>query len=262
MNDTTRRILGMVFGLITGLAYGLVAHLINMFFLRGIPLFYTDPPAIGMLFTGINVALIGLITAWPEDSLPGVLLGSLVGSLTGTLFSLRGMSGDINFFAGLFILLIMTFLPRAFIFLPVAALIRWVLAVWSGEFRSIAFSVRKLAFSLFSLLLFAGLVGTLSLYPSYARQSLIQTNQLIQVGMLAPNTESLPAPLRKVDGFIQGARGSYTLELSDNPDLLPVQRPIAPAREQEYAVFVRFENGFRFGCAFTPTFPEPSCGRY
>jgi hypothetical protein len=39
-------------------------------------------------------------------------------------------------------------LPRAFIFLPVAALIRWVLAVWAEEFRGIQFSVRKLALSL------------------------------------------------------------------------------------------------------------------
>ncbi len=102
----------------------------------------------------------------------------------------------------------------------------------------------------------------LSLYSGFGRQALTQANELVQLGMLAPDSDSLPAALKHVDGFIQGAQGAYTLELSDNPDLLPVQRPIAPYGEQEFAVFVRFENGFRFGCAFTSTFPNPSCGNY
>jgi hypothetical protein len=109
---------------------------------------------------------------------------------------------------------------------------------------------------------FVGLVGTLSLYSSYARQSLTQTNQLIQAGMQAADTDSLPEPLKKVTGFTQAARGVYTLELTDNPDILPIQRPIAPPGAQEFGVIVRFDNGFRFGCTFTPTFPEPSCGLY
>ena len=262
MNDTTRRILGLVLGLITGLVYGLVVQLINPFFLREVPLFYTDPLAIRILFTMINAALVGLITAWPEDDLPGVLSGSLIGALVSTLLSLRGMGGGFDFYAGLFVLLVMTFLPRAFVFLPAAALIRWVVSVWAGEFRSIQFSVRKLALSLVSLILFVGVIGSLSLYSGYARQSLTQTNQLILAGMQAQNEEDLPEPLKKVNGFIPNARGEYTLQLTNNPDILPIQRPIAPPGEQEYGVIVRFENGFRFGCAFTPTFPEPSCGLY
>ena len=261
MNDTTRRILGLVFGLLTGLAYGLVAHLINPIFLRGVPLFYTDPPVLNILFTTINVGVVGLLVAWPDDDIPGVLLGSLVGALLSTLLLLRDTSSGAEF-AGLFVLLVMTFLPRAFVFIPVAALIRWVLAVWANEFRSIEFSIPKLALSLLTLLVFVGVIGALSLYPSFARQSLLQTNQLVIAGMQAPDTESLPDPLKKVSGFTGSARGDFTLELSDNPDILPVQRPIAPPGAQEYAVFVRFENGFRFGCAFTPTFPNPACGIY
>ncbi len=262
MNDTTRKIMGLVFGLITGLAYGLVAQMINPIFLRGIPLFYTDPPVTGILFTTITAGVVGLITAWPEDGIPGVLFGSLAGALLTTLLSLRGMSGGMEFYAGLFVLLVMTFLPRAFIFLPVAGLIRWVLAVWAEEFRSIQFSVRKLVLSLFALIVFVGLVGTLSLYSSYARESLAKTNQLVQAGMQAEDTDSLPEPLKKVTGFTQAARGAYTLELTDNPDILPIQRPIAPPGAQEYGVIIRFDNGFRFGCTFTLTFPEPSCGLY
>jgi hypothetical protein len=72
----------------------------------------------------------------------------------------------------------------------------------------------------------------------------------------------LPEALKPVDGFLQGARGAYSLELSDNPDLLPVQRPISDYSVQEYAVFVRFENGYHFGCAFTPPLTSPFCGIY
>ncbi len=262
MNDTTRKIMGLVIGLITGLAYGLVAHLINPIFLWGIPLFYSDPPVTSILLTTITAGVVGLITAWPEDGIPGVLFGSLVGALLSTLLSLRGMNGGMEFYAGLFVLLVMTFLPRAFIFLPVAALIRWVLAVWAEEFRSIQFSIRKLVLSLLALIVFVGLVGTLSLYTSYARQSLAQTNELIQAGMQVADKDKLPEPLKKVTGFTQAARGAYTLQLTANPDILPIQRPIAPPGAQEYGVIIRFENGFRFGCTFTPTFPEPSCGLY
>lgn len=263
MSDSTRRILGMVFGLIIGLTYSLVSHLINNLFLPGVPLYYPDPGlTTSILLTCLNGALIGLVASWPEDTLPGIILGSLVGALVTTIYSLRGMNGGLDFFSGLFVLLVMTFLPRALLFLPIAGLTRWVLGLWKEEFQTITFSVRRLTLSLLSLVLIAGLVGAFSLYPRYARQVLAQMDQLIQAGMQTTNEENLPVSLKQVSGFTQGARGVYSLELSDNPDLLPVQRPMASYNDQEYAVFVRFENGFRFGCVFISSLPDPTCGTY
>lgn len=263
MNDITRRILGTVFGLIISLSYALVANLINPLFLPDVPLYHPDPGlTVSILLTCLTGALIGLIASWPEEALPGVLLASLVGTFVVIIYSLRSMSGGLEFFSGFFVLLVMTFLPRAFLFLPIAGLIRWVLSIWAQEFQTVSFSVQRLALSLLSLVLIAGLVGAFYLYPRYARQSLTQMDQLIQMGMQIPDEENLPTPLKKVSGFARGARGAYTLELSDNPDLLPVQRPIASYSDQEFAIFVRFENGYRFGCVYTSSVPDPSCGAY
>jgi len=263
MNDASRRIFGLVIGLLIGLAYGLVANLINPFYLPGIPLYY---PTVGVTATIVLEALaggvIGLLAAWPEDVLPGLIISSLVGALLTTLFSLYGRSGGTDYFLSLFVLLVMTFLPRTFLFLPMAAAVRWILSVWSNELQSLSFSIPKLALSVVGIIVLAGLLGTLSLYPAFARQALTQTHALVQAGMQARAPDDLPAVLKDVDGFLQGARGAYTLDLSDNPDLLSVQRPIAAEGGQEYAVFVRFENGFRFGCAFTPTYDDPACGEY
>ena len=263
MSDTSRRILGLVFGLIVGLTYGLISRLANVLLLPGVPLYYPGPGlAIDILLSGLNGGLIGLIAAWPEDALPGILLSSLVGALTTTLYSLQGRSGGLEYYSGLFVLLVMTFLPRAFIFLPIAGLTRWVLSIWANEFQGISFSVRRLALSLATLVLLGGIAGILSLYPQFARQSLVQMNQLVLAGLEAANTGDLPQPLQAVSGFMQAAQGGYSLELSDNPDRLPIQRPIGPYGEQEYAVIVRFENGYRFGCVFTPSYKNPACGNY
>jgi hypothetical protein len=246
-----------------GLAYGLVSETINLIFLPGVPLFNPGPSPLGsIVLTTLGGGIIGLLAAWPEETLPGILLASLAGALLTVILTLDSIGGGLDAFAGTFVLLVMTFLPRAFLFLPMAALVRWVLGVWANELESVSFSVRKMALAALGLMLVSGLAGLLSLYPSFARQALLKTNALVQKGMQSQSVEGLTETLKPVDGFLQGARGSYTLELSDNPDILPVQRPIGPYGEQEYVVFVRFENGFRFGCAFTPTHEDPSCGEY
>jgi len=260
MNDKTRRTLGFVFGLLLGLSYALVSYWINPLFLPEIQLYYPDPgPTINILLTCLNGGLIGLVAAWPEESLPGILAGSLVGGLTTTLYPLRDATGGLDYYSGMFVLLVLTFLPRAALFLPIAGLTRWVLGVWTEELQTVTFSIRRLVLSLLSLVLISGLVGLLSLYPRYARQVLVQMDQIVLAGMQASDSDSLPEPLKKVDGFDQFAVGDYTMQLSDNPDLLPVQRPIASYNEQEYVVYVRFANGYRFGCVFTPAAPNPSC---
>ena len=215
-----------------------------------------------MLLAGVGGAILGLIAAWPEEALPGMILSSLAGSFLTVLLYLSPLRGGLDVTSGTVVVMVVTFLPRAFLFLPMAALVRWALGVWSDELESVSFSVKKLALSVTALVIAAGLVGLFSLYPGYARQALAQANEMVQQGMLASDADSLPVALKPVDGFLQGAKGSYSLELIDNPDWLPVTRPTASNGEQEYAVFVRFENGFRFGCAFTQNYENPSCGNY
>lgn len=263
MNDKSRRIFGLVIGLLMGLAYGLVAQLINVICLPGVPLYHPGSGVVGSILMSVaGGGVIGLFAAWPEEAMPGILLSSLVGALLTVILSFPELGGGTDALWGTLVLTVMTFLPRAFLFLPMAALVRWVLSVWEKELQSVSFSMKKMALSVGALVVAAGIVGLFSLYPGFGRYALANTNELVKQGMLAQDTASLPEELEPVDGFLNGAQGTYTLELSDNPDILPVQRPIGPYGEQEYAVFVRFENGFRFGCAFTPTYDDPSCGEY
>ncbi len=246
-----------------GLAYSLVALNINQLALPAIPL-YQPPPGrwITFLATVILGGLLGLIAAWPEDAIPGVLFSALAGILLTSLFNIfLGESGT-GTVAGALIVLFLTFLPRAMLFLPLAAITRWLLGFWAEELRDINFSVKKIALSLLGVLLLASLTGVLSLYPRQARASLIKTNELVQLGLQASNPESLPQELKPLFGFIEAATGPYTLRLSDNPDALPITRPIAAYNETEYAVLVRFENGYRFACVFSPPDPRAYCGNY
>jgi len=206
--------------------------------------------------------LLGLLAAWPEEATPGVLLSSLVGALGTTLITLLGRDIALEFAPGMFVLLVITFLPRAIFFVPIGMLIRWGLHVWTVEFQSVTFSIRKLVLTTAVILLVAGAAGALSLYSRQAREALFSTNELIKAGLLAASPEDLPEPLRTVDGYYQGARGIYSLQLSDNLDMIPVQRPVAGFGVREYAVLVRFENGYRFGCVFTPPHPDPACQVY
>lgn len=263
MNDTSRRIVGLVCGLLMGMAYGLVSIYINPLFLPEIPLLQPDIGRFtSLVLITLSSGLLGLLAAWPEDALPGVLLSSLVGAVVSSIYSLLSLGGGVEFVSGFLILAVITFFPRAFVFLPLAALTRWVLGVWGNELQSLSFSTRKLALSLLGLVLITGLVGVLSLYSRDGRQVLRATNDLVMAGMLAQDSAGLPEALESVDGFLQGARGLYTLQLNNNPDRLPIQRPMTNYYEEEYAVIVRFQSGYRFGCAFTPPFTTPYCTSY
>jgi hypothetical protein len=266
MSDFSRRSLGVVFGMLMGLSYGLVSQTINRIALPDIPLNSPEPGLVGTILLSILAGgLIGLCAAWTEETISGVVLSALAGAIlttAGAVYFARYTAGGSESVAGIFVLMVITFLPRAVLFLPVAGLLRWVLNAWKNELRDVRFSTRRLALGLLLLVAAGAGAGTFSLYPQDARYALQKTDDLIQAGMPAQSREDLPEALRPVDGFLQGAQGSYRLSLSENPDLLPVQRPIAAYGVQEYAVFVVFENQFRFGCAFTPPNPEPACGEY
>ena len=266
MSDSPRRILGAVLGLVLGLSYGLASQLVNLIALPGVPLYHPAPGLVGTILLIILAGgLIGLLIAWPEEPFPGVLMGALAGAILSTIASIASVNEitpNAEKAIGFYTILFITFLPRAILFLPAAGLLRWVIGIWQNELQSVKFSVPKLAAGVLVLAVVALGAGLLSLYPQEWRRSLEVTNQLIQAGQRVTDASGLPDPLKKVDGFLQGAQGPYTLTLSDNPDILPVQRPMAAPSVTEYAVLVNYKNGYHFGCAFTPPHPDPACGVY
>lgn len=262
MSHKSRRVIGLILGAGMGLIYGLVSLNINFLALPGIPLM--EPP-LGRPLTAILIAanggLFGLLAAWPDETISGILLSAIVGGLLSTVSS--AFSGlALDNLIGSFAVLFFSFFPRAVLFVLIAWPLRRALNLWNEELASVTFSTRRLATSVLLLLVVAAGAGALYLYPKEARQALTSMDQLVRAALPATRLEDLPEPLRPVERLLQNAQGAYVLEWSDNPDLLPVKRPMADYGVQESLVVAYFKNGYVFGCAYTPPHTEPSCGTF
>ena len=263
MSERSRRSLGAIFGVAMGLVYALVAQNINPLLLPGVPL-YLPPPGrfTTILLTILLGGLLGLVAAWPEDAIPGVLYSALAGIVVTSLYSIFLAEGGDHQVFGMLIIFIFTFLPRAVLFIPMSATIRWAVSVWQAELQTVTFSVTKLALSLGLVLLLAGLVGLFSLYSRQGREALRTTHALLQQAQQSSSAAELPEEIKAVDGFSQAGVGAYKLRLSDDPDKLPIARVAAAYGETEYAVLVRFDNGFRFACVYGEPGTPPVCRAY
>jgi hypothetical protein len=255
MEDTVRRRSGFMLGFILGLAYGAVANLINRIYLPGIPLYVPPPGTFGLiLLTAFMFGLLGLLSAWTEESVPGILLSALAGSVLSSAWIIFNESNR----ATALIALLIVFLPRVFFYLPLSLAVRGILSQFEPSPYHVTPPVRKVAPVVISILV-AMLMGVFSLKNWETRQSLTKMNELVQAGMQAKNRDELPRSLQPVRGFTTYARGEYVFDIGPDPDVLPVQRPIVEFGAIEPFIIVIFENGFRFGCVFSPPYEVPAC---
>jgi len=194
------------------------------------------------------------LAAWTDEALPGILLSGLFGSVVSSVWM---VVSETNKFAAL-TLLVVVFMPRVFFFIPIGGLIRWLIR--EKDHMRKGGLLRKLAPALVAFILLAFL-GTFSILPKETRDSLIKMDALLQTGLNSRITtrEELPKPLQSVEGFLQYAYGEYRFTIGSDPDNLPVQRPIVNYGVIEPFIIVRFENGFRFGCVFSPPYVNPAC---
>lgn len=263
MSVRSRRTMGAVFGGLIALSYSLVAEYINVLALPGVPIYHSPPGRAESVWLGLLLgSVLGLIAAWPEDPAVGIMLSSLAGIVLSTIFGVIVSEGGAGQAASAFLVLIFTFLPRAFLFVPLAGAVRWLVSRWESELRNIDFSVRKLLLSVLAAALLAGLVGVISLYPRDGRRAMRDMQALIQNGLRAASPADMPVELQALDHFYRLAQGPYALELSNDSDRLPITRPEAPYGQDEFAVLVYFENGYRFGCVFPSEAFQPICREY
>ena len=99
----------------------------------------------------------------------------------------------------------------------------------------------------------------MSLYPTEAQRALQEANNLLLSSQSITERDALPVSLQLTDGFIERAKGPYTLEYTDDPDRLPVTRPRVSLDVLEPLIIYRFENGYIFGCVFTPPAYVANC---
>ena len=263
MKDRNRRNLGSALGLAAGLVYGVTSYHVNPWLLSNIPLYQ---PFLGQFLSILSFTICGAVTgsvmSWSKNSLRCLAIGAAIGGLLSTCISIfivsRGAQNQIGILRFIFVY----WLPRTIILLGFGWLFQQVIKIWENELKSVMFSIPKMIRPLLGLLVVAFLLGLLSIYPKNGRYALNQTQALIQTGLMAEDYTQLPPVLLPVDGFLEKAQGRFTLQLSDNPYRLPFQPPIGTAGKQSYVVLVRFENSFRFACAYIVPNPQPACGEY
>jgi hypothetical protein len=142
------------------------------------------------------------------------------------------------------------------------ALVRWLVNRQVEARRESAPLLRRLLLPL----LLAGalaLMAAFALLGSDARLELRRTHDMIQAGLAAPDTASLPAPLQSpsVADFPAGPK-RYTLEWTNvGLDRFIELRPAA-RYDQQAAVIARFRGGPMLVCIFTAPQAAPSCGTY
>ena len=259
--NTHRRRAGVFIGVFLGIGYSLTANLINHWALRDIPIYAPPPGEFWIIvITILMFGGLGLVAAWTEESLPGVLISGLAGSFLSSVWMLINETANRG---GAFALLALIFLPRMFFYMPFGALVRWLIHKWDQPTAQVVAPVRRLIPAILSFVILASL-GTFSLFPEETRVSLVRMDALLKEGMQSQATtrNELPKPLQSVDGFIQNAKGEYRFTIGSDPDVLPVQRPVVEYGEPEPFIIIRFENGFRFGCVFSPPYIQPACGNF
>lgn len=254
-----RRIAGAAIGAGLGLVYGLVSQGINSVVIPGIP-FYQPPfglvtDAVLCLVAG---ALLGLVSAWPQESVLGIVAAGVVGALVISAVAVMDARPDWKSSTG--VILIALLLPMSALVAVIVASLRWAANKQEDSYRVGHLTASAVLAPLILLAVAGGLAATV-LYPPIARPMLVRTNAMVQDGLAASNAPALPPPLQgeAMGGFLDHARGAYTLEWSQQFDRYGmIMRPGADLREQGVVV-VRFESGWAFACLFATPQDEPVC---
>lgn len=258
LSDRNRRALGFLVGAAFGLIYSWVAQYSNIWALPGIPLY--EPPvgrAETVALTALGMGLLGLTTVWNQESPWGVIAAALMGVVFNSSLAYVN-SGETQFLKSV-IVFVFTFLPRVVFFLPLGLYFRWLTGMLEEAALQPRGRLRRLAAAALTLTALAVIGGRFSLLPEEGRLSLQKTHDLLTASMSIEKRSDLPPELQTVDGFVELAEGPYTLEWSSDADRLPVTRPPVSLDTLESLVLVRFENGFVFGCLFTPPAYKAAC---
>ena len=254
-----RHAAGALIGVLFGFGYALVSQLINRVALPGIPLYQPPLGPAGNILLGLLAgAGLGLLCAWPASAAKGILLGAAASAAAIFAFTLlRTGAGAASTVVGLVLSA-----PMAWVSVLGMAVVRWLVDRQVEARRESAPLLRRLRLPLILTGVLA-LAAAFVLYRADARLELRRTHDMIQAGLAAPDTASLPAPLQApgVTKFPAG-RSLYTLEWTNvELDRFIELRPAA-SYDKQAAVIARFRNGLMLVCIYTAPKAAPTCGTY
>ena len=257
-----RRYVGLFLGASLGFVYGAVSQNINRVFLPDIPLHQAPFGWVGNTFLWTLIgALLGLVTAIPEETVIGALYGGATGATLLTLFTLSTSNIERDTWITTIISVLFLFVPIAGGITLIAAVQRWVVNKLV-EAHLESEPVWKYLPLPILLLILVGAVGAFSLMPPYARIMVSRTESMIQNGLSAAQESQLPDSLQKerVGDFLSNATNRYSLEWQ-NQDInrFAIPRPASNRPWEESAIIARFNNGWTLVCIFAKSDAEPAC---
>lgn len=261
MHLTSQRRLGLILGLMFGAGFSITSNYVNALVMPDIPLEAPWPGTFWLTVLSVLMfGLLGLLAAWTDENVPSILLSAFVGTVITSIWLL--ISDSTNRVGTVIFILFLVFLPRIFFHIPFSWLMRWLVdKLQRHEYGREIAPVKRVIPVILSFIVVV-LLGATARLSAPEQQSLTRMKALIEEGMPIATRDELPNALQDINGFVANAEGEFAFSLGANPDALPVQRPFVNYGEEEPFVIVRFENGFRFGCIFTPPYVTPACIDY
>ncbi len=250
---TLRRNAALIGGWLFGL-YALVSQLINRIALPDVPL--ADPPG-GMLlqvliYMGIG-ALLGVISTLLESPLFGAALAGFFGAASIMLFNMVGALDSQNWLGGMAMVTMIAVLPMTLLLTPVSWGVRFAADALTPHASSGKVHPRWKRALVVSVAFI--LVGITALYPTYVREALQRTNNMVQNAI---SDGQISPTMQKVWGFPEAAQGSYQIEWSDDWQGYTGTYSASLDQLSAFLMRVKFDNGFIISCLASAT-TQPVC---
>jgi hypothetical protein len=259
--DRYRRIAGAAIGAGLGLVFGLVSQSINSIVMPGIP-FYQPPfgPVVNAVLCFLGGTLLGLVSAWPHESAPGIVIAGVAGALCVGGLTLATARLDWNSGPGVIMSTLVLLLPLSALVVPVVWSLRWAANKQEDSYLAGYFTWSRVLAPLILVIVTGGLAATV-LYPPEARPVLARMNAMMRAGLAASDPQVLPRPLQSeaMDGFLDHATGAYTLEWTQQLDRYGMIVYSTASPRDQSVVIAHFENGWTFACLFATSEVEPVC---
>jgi hypothetical protein len=261
--DRKRRKDGLLLGLLSGLAFGLVSNGINALMVPGVTFFQPPFGLAGntVMWTVIG-GVLGITTAWAGGSIFGILVGSLIAGLMLQTSAFLGGNLRSNVLAKL-VGLIGFYLPFAALAVPLLALIRVAANDQREWYDRPLLSWQRLRMPLILVLVFGG-IGALWLSPPDGLAEIGHFNRMLRGALPAPTPAALPQPLQDplVGDFLEKATPDYTVQFDrQNLDLYMI--PYSPHGDYgPAAVVARFSNYWTLVCLYVAPDVDPFCRGY
>jgi hypothetical protein len=258
-----RAAVGIVAGMLMGLAYGLVSENINQYFMPGIPLAHPPLGLIGnLIFNILAGGVIGYLAGRPAHAITGIIastVGIMVLLTLLILFAVTQQSVNTGQLTVNLLTLILAFSPMP-IALPVIILLRWSIDL-QHEHKGRPIYIIARSGPILATLIIAAAAGYFSLYSVEQRNTVIAMNKLLQQALSSGSQAELPLALgdsSEVKAFRQNASSDYTLELSSNRDLL-ANIESESGWPLHSLVIAKFDNGWVVLCGFPTDLKRPQC---